>query len=215
MAITALNTASTGMAATLFNLDVIANNLANAGTTAFKRSRTDFEDVFYQYYKVPGSQDTLGQLTPVGVAVGLGTRVQATAVDESQGSLQQTGRELDVAVGEGGDGADDAGVSHVQQGVAAGVGHQVAAGQALQGKRVGVGFVVGGIFGLLLGPLFYMRRKRDRRKLEAMRAADAVQEAALRESALTALLEEPVAPSESTGGAEHHTADGRRNAPLL
>lgn len=48
--------------------------------------------------------------------------------------------------------------------------------------------VVGGIFGLLLGPLFWMRRRRDRRKLEAMRAADAAQEQALRESALEALL---------------------------
>jgi hypothetical protein len=48
--------------------------------------------------------------------------------------------------------------------------------------------LVGGIFGLLLGPLFWMRRKRDRRKLEAMRAADAAQEQAMRESALEALL---------------------------
>lgn len=57
----------------------------------------------------------------------------------------------------------------------------------------GIAFVanlslVVGLFGLLLGPLFYMRRKRDRRKLEAMRAADAAQEQALRESALEALL---------------------------
>jgi hypothetical protein len=55
--------------------------------------------------------------------------------------------------------------------------------------------LVGGFFGLLLGPLFWMRRQRDRRKLEAMRAADAAQEAALRESALTALLAESEAPA--------------------
>ncbi len=57
--------------------------------------------------------------------------------------------------------------------------------------------LVAGMFGLLLGPLFVMRRRRDRRRLEAMRAADAAQEQALRESALEALLaagasEEPV-----------------------
>lgn len=51
--------------------------------------------------------------------------------------------------------------------------------------------LVGGIFGLLLGPLFWMRRRRDRRRLEAMRTADAVQEAALRASALEALLAAP------------------------
>jgi hypothetical protein len=57
--------------------------------------------------------------------------------------------------------------------------------------------LVAGMFGLLLGPLFVMRRRRDRRRLDAMRAADAAQEQALRESALEALLaagvsEEPV-----------------------
>ena len=48
--------------------------------------------------------------------------------------------------------------------------------------------LVGGIFGLLLGPLFWNRRRRDRRRLEAMRAADEAQDRALRESALAALL---------------------------
>ncbi|MBP6774178.1 MAG: hypothetical protein KA154_14355, partial [Gemmatimonadaceae bacterium] len=48
--------------------------------------------------------------------------------------------------------------------------------------------LVGGIFGLLLGPLFWNRRRRDRRRLETMRAADEAQDRALRESALAALL---------------------------
>ncbi len=56
--------------------------------------------------------------------------------------------------------------------------------------------LVAGMFGLLLGPLFWMRKRRDRRKLEAMRAADAVQERVLMESALTALLAEPVESGE-------------------
>jgi hypothetical protein len=46
-----------------------------------------------------------------------------------------------------------------------------------------------GLFSLVLVPLFILRRQRDRRKLEAMRAADAAQEAAARESALQALLD--------------------------
>lgn len=48
--------------------------------------------------------------------------------------------------------------------------------------------LIAGVFGLLLGPLFWMRRKRDRRRLEVMRAADAAQERAWRESALAVLL---------------------------
>jgi len=57
--------------------------------------------------------------------------------------------------------------------------------------------LVGGVFGLLLGPLFWMRKRRDRRKLEAMRVADAAQEQAFQESALAALLAEGI---QSAGG---------------
>jgi hypothetical protein len=45
-----------------------------------------------------------------------------------------------------------------------------------------------GVLAFVLGPLMIMRRRRDRRRLEAMRAADAAQERAARESALEALL---------------------------
>ncbi|MFN9423803.1 hypothetical protein, partial [Gemmatimonas sp.] len=45
--------------------------------------------------------------------------------------------------------------------------------------------------------LFMIRRRRDRRKLEAMRAADALQEAAARESALQAILDGGVSEAES------------------
>lgn len=86
------------MQATMFNLDVIANNLANASTTAFKRSRTNFEDLYYEQIKIPGAQDSLGLLTPLGIAVGLGTRVASTQMDMSEGSLLETGRSLDIAI---------------------------------------------------------------------------------------------------------------------
>lgn len=102
MSMRALNTAATGMDAQLLSLDTIANNLANSSTTGFKRSRVDFEDVYYQYFKLPGSQDAQGKLTPVGIAAGLGTKVSATAVDQSQGNLLQTGQRYDLAIqGEG------------------------------------------------------------------------------------------------------------------
>lgn len=95
----AMNTAASGMAANIFNLDVIANNLANAGTTGFKRSRTDFEDLYYQYYKIPGALDvSTGQRTPIGTAVGMGTRVSGTQQDFSQGSFLTTNRPLDMAI---------------------------------------------------------------------------------------------------------------------
>ncbi|HUQ71380.1 MAG TPA: flagellar basal-body rod protein FlgG [Planctomycetaceae bacterium] len=94
----AMNTAASGMDAFIFNLDVIANNMANAGTTGFKRSRTDFEDLYYQYYKPPGASDNLGNIMPEGIFAGSGTRVRAVQPDFTQGSLVTTGRELDVAI---------------------------------------------------------------------------------------------------------------------
>lgn len=102
MGFQALYTAATGMQAAEFRLDVTANNMANAGTTAFKRSRANFEDSFYQYLKMPGALDSQGNQTAVGSHVGLGTQLQSTQMDMSQGALLQTGAPLDVAIsGEG------------------------------------------------------------------------------------------------------------------
>ncbi len=94
----AMNAAASGMDAYIFNLDVIANNLANAGTTGFKRSRTDFEDLYYQYLKPPGSPDNLGNIMPEGIFAGSGVKVAAVQPDFQQGSLLTTGRQYDIAI---------------------------------------------------------------------------------------------------------------------
>lgn len=98
MAITALNSAATGLRALSTRIDVIANNLANAETTAFKRSRVNFEDLMYLTLKQPGSQTAGGEITPAGIFVGLGTKISNTQIDTEQGSLENTGRPLDVAI---------------------------------------------------------------------------------------------------------------------
>ena len=97
MSLRALHSAASGMEAFMFELDVIANNLANAGTTGFKGSRVEFEDLFYQHYKLPGQQSG-NSLTPTGISVGMGSAVRATQVDFRTGNLDSTGRELDVAI---------------------------------------------------------------------------------------------------------------------
>jgi flagellar basal-body rod protein FlgG len=43
--------AATGMEAQKLNIDVIANNLANVNTVGFKKSRADFQDLFYQDFR--------------------------------------------------------------------------------------------------------------------------------------------------------------------
>lgn len=98
MSVRALHSAASGMDAHLFKLDVVANNLANAGTTAFKRSRVNFEDLFYEQFKLPGAQDSQGAFTPTGIEVGLGTRVKSTSLDLRAGGLIETQGELDVAI---------------------------------------------------------------------------------------------------------------------
>ena len=98
MSIQTLYTAATGMEALQTKLDTIANNLANVNTTAFKKDRANFEDLFYRHEVLPGTLINGSEPTPTGISIGLGSRVSSTQTDFSQGAFQQTGRELDVAI---------------------------------------------------------------------------------------------------------------------
>src|SRR5688500_4900337 len=98
MAITALHSAATGLRALSTRIDVVANNLATAETTAFKRSRVNFEDLMYLTLKQPGTTSANGDISPAGVFVGLGTRISNTQLDLEQGSLENTGRNLDIGI---------------------------------------------------------------------------------------------------------------------
>jgi flagellar basal-body rod protein FlgG len=98
MSIQTLYTAASGMDAMQTKLDVIANNLANINTTAFKKDRANFEDLLYRNEVYPGMLDSNQVATPTGTQVGLGTRIQSTQKDFTQGSMQDTGRELDLAI---------------------------------------------------------------------------------------------------------------------
>ncbi|GGA47735.1 flagellar basal-body rod protein FlgG [Pelagibacterium lentulum] len=99
----ALYIASTGMAAQERNVEVISNNIANMRTTGFKRQRAEFQDLLYQSYRRAGSATSdAGTQVPVGIEIGSGVKVAATARVMTQGSVTPTERELDVAIrGEG------------------------------------------------------------------------------------------------------------------
>ncbi|MHB1264459.1 MAG: flagellar basal-body rod protein FlgG [Gemmatimonadaceae bacterium] len=98
----ALRTAASGMNAVQRKSEVIANNLANVNTTAFKRSRAQFEDLLYQ--KIQGSAVLGGAdaaITPA-MQIGRGVKLSGVARIDAQGSLAESGRPLDVAIeGEG------------------------------------------------------------------------------------------------------------------
>ena len=100
--IRSLWTARTGLEAQQTQLDVISNNLANVSTNGFKRARAVFEDLLYQTLRQPGAQSTQQTQISSGLQIGTGVRPVATERIHTQGSLQQTGNALDVAIqGEG------------------------------------------------------------------------------------------------------------------
>ncbi len=93
-----LHIARTGLEAQQTQLDVISNNLANVSTTGFKRSRAVFEDLLYQIIRQPGANSSQQTLLPSGFQLGVGVRTVATERIHTQGSLQETGNGLDVAI---------------------------------------------------------------------------------------------------------------------
>ncbi len=99
----ALNTAATGMMAQELNVEVIANNIANMRTTGYKRQRAEFQDMLYEHVRRIGTQtSTQGNILPVGVDLGSGVKTVGTPRIMTQGTLTQTGGDLDVAIrGEG------------------------------------------------------------------------------------------------------------------
>ncbi len=88
----------TGLDAQQTQMDVIANNLANVNTAGFKRSRAVFEDLLYQTMRQPGAQSSQQTQLPTGLQVGTGVRPVAAERIFTQGNLQQTGNDKDIAI---------------------------------------------------------------------------------------------------------------------
>ncbi|AAR36443.1 flagellar basal-body rod protein FlgG [Geobacter sulfurreducens] len=96
--IRALWTAASGMQAQQTNIDVVANNLANVNTAGFKKSRADFQDLMYQNLKTSGAPSTSSTQVPSGIQIGLGAKLAAVTKLFSEGNINQTGNELDIAI---------------------------------------------------------------------------------------------------------------------
>ncbi|MBH5401910.1 flagellar basal-body rod protein FlgG [Bradyrhizobium sp. CNPSo 4010] len=99
----ALHTAATGMAAQELNVQVISNNIANLRTTGFKKQTAAFQDLIYEHVRRVGAQSSdQGTILPVGVDIGGGVKTVGTPRSMTQGTLSQTGNDLDLAIsGEG------------------------------------------------------------------------------------------------------------------
>ena len=95
---TALWAAKTGLDAQQTQMANISNNLANVNTTGFKKGRAVFEDLIYQNLKQVGAATSQDTQAPSGLSLGTGVRVVATEKVFTQGSSNQTGNALDVAI---------------------------------------------------------------------------------------------------------------------
>src|SRR3569832_1656352 len=99
----ALHTAATGMAAQELSVQVNSNNIANLRTTGFKKQTAEFQDLVYQHISRVGAQaSTQGTILPIGIDIGGGVKTVGTPRSMTQGTLSQTGNDLDLAItGEG------------------------------------------------------------------------------------------------------------------
>ena len=94
----ALYTAASGMSAQQLNLDNIANNLANSGTTGFQQRQVNFTDLLYQSQIMPGAAATQQTTVASGLQIGLGTRPGATEIIQTQGDFTTTNNPFDLAI---------------------------------------------------------------------------------------------------------------------
>ncbi len=93
-----LYSATSGMLAQQTHIDTTSNNIANVNTTGFKKSRADFNDLFYQAMQYAGTNTSNTTLLPDGMEVGLGVRPSTITKMFSQGSPKETENNLDVAI---------------------------------------------------------------------------------------------------------------------
>lgn len=80
------------------NVDNIANNLANASTVGYKRTRLEFQDLFYQNLRSAGGAANASTNLPVGLQIGLGARSIANERIFLQGEFRQTENPLDMVI---------------------------------------------------------------------------------------------------------------------
>lgn len=94
----ALWISKTGLDAKQRDISVISNNLANASTVGFKKSRAIFEDLLYQNVNQPGGASSQNSELPNGLMIGAGTKVVATQKNFTQGNMITTDNSLDLMV---------------------------------------------------------------------------------------------------------------------
>jgi flagellar basal-body rod protein FlgG len=78
-------------------LDTISSNIANSNTTGYKAQQANFTEMLYQQFNNDDNDKTVRD-TPVGIRYGVGAKIGQIQSNQSQGSIQTTGRDLDFAL---------------------------------------------------------------------------------------------------------------------
>jgi flagellar basal-body rod protein FlgG len=78
-------------------LDTISSNIANSNTTGYKAQQANFTEMLYQQFNNDEYDKTVRD-TPVGIRYGVGAKIGQIQSNQSQGSIQTTGRDLDFAL---------------------------------------------------------------------------------------------------------------------
>ena len=92
-------TATNTMSQLQLKMDLIGNNLANVGTTGYKRKEGTFSDLLVQQFNNQRKAgEEIGRLTPEGIRQGVGAKLGMIKLSLTQGSLKSTERDLDVAL---------------------------------------------------------------------------------------------------------------------
>ncbi len=89
----ALYVGASGMAAQQTKIDTVANNMANVGTTGFKKSTAAFEDLLYQEMTSGGKGESTSR-----AEVGGGVRLTSLDRDHTSGAIVETGDAFHVAI---------------------------------------------------------------------------------------------------------------------
>lgn len=92
----ALWVSKTGLDAQQTNISVISNNIANASTVGYKKSRGVFEDLLYQTVKQAGGNSAADSKLPNGLNLGAGTKVVASQKMFTQGNMLTTSNSMDL-----------------------------------------------------------------------------------------------------------------------
>jgi len=96
--IRALYTATTGMKAQQLNIDTISNNISNVNTQGYKKQRAEFSTLMSQVLEYAGTPTSADTMSPTGIEIGLGVRATGVKKMMGEGTLKETGNNLDVAI---------------------------------------------------------------------------------------------------------------------